>query len=251
MSGISASDVMALRQKTGAGVVQCRNALQACNGNVVRAEEQLRAESRERAGAKMGRDAGEGGIALSIDGLRGALVEINTETDFAARTEEFCTLAQDVAGLALEQGNNIEALLSANYPGSGVNVKEQIQEIAGGTIRENLHLRRLGVLRASSGAVVGYVHNKISDNIGRLAALVAVESSAPPESLATIGKQLAMHVVANAPRNIEEMVNQDFVMNAKISVAKALGDASEDIGAEVRLSGFLRFALAEPIDDDS
>lgn len=251
MSEISASDVMALRRKTGAGVVQCRNALQTCNGDVARAEERLRAESRERAGAKMGREAGEGGVALAIDGLRGALIEINTETDFAARTEEFCALARDIAGLALEQGSDVNALLSANYPGAGVNVEEQIQEIAGGTIRENLRLRRSGVLRASSGAVVGYVHNKINDDIGRLAALVAVESSAPSESLAIIGKQLAMHVAANAPCNVEEMANQDFVMNTKISVAKALGDASRDIGAEVQLSGFLRFALAEPIDDDS
>ena len=251
MSEISASAVMALRQKTGAGVVQCRNALQACDGDVARAEEQLRAESRERAGAKMGREAGEGGSAIAIDGLRGALIEINTETDFAARTKEFCALAQDIAKLAIEQGDDVEALLSASYPGASASVKEQIQEIAGGTIRENLRLRRSGVLRASSGAVVGYVHNKISDDIGRLAALVAVESSASPESLATIGKQLAMHVAANAPRDIEEMANQDFVMNAKISVAKAIEDASGDIGNGVRLSGFLRFALAEPIDDNS
>ena len=250
MSEIPASAIMALRQKTGAGVVQCRDALRQCDGDVTLAEERLRSESRERAGAKMGREAGEGGVALAIDGARGALMEINSETDFAARTKEFCGLARDIAKLALQQGDNVEALLAAEYPGVNSSVAEQIQEVAGGTIRENVQLRRSAVLRASKGAVVGYVHNKIDDDIGRLAALVAVESSAAPEALATIGKQLAMHVAANAPADIEEMANQDFVMNAKLPVAKALDEAAKEIGAEIQVSGFLRFALAEPTDTD-
>lgn len=250
MSEISASMVMELRRKTGAGVVQCRNTLLQTSGDIAAAEKKLRDENRELAGAKMGREAGEGGIALAVEGLRGALVEINTETDFAARTKEFIALANDIAGLAITCGGDLQSLLAADYPGADCNVAEQLREVAGGTIRENLRLRRCALLQASSGAVVGYVHNNIDSNIGRLAALVAVESSAGPESLATIGKHLAMHVVANAPQDVERMAEQEFVMNDQITVAKAIVEASAEIGTDVRISGFLRFALAEPVADE-
>ena len=250
MSGISAAAVMELRRKTGAGVVQCRDALRQSEGDVARAEERLRSQSRERAGAKMGREAGEGGIALAIEGGRGALAELNSETDFAARTGEFRTLARDIAGLALRVGEDLPSVLAAEYPGAGCSVAEQLQEVAGGTIRENLRLRRIGLLDAPGAMVFGYVHNRIDTDIGRLAALVALESTAPQESLATLGKQLAMHVAANGPGNVEEMAGQDFVMDARRTVAQAVAAASGEAGADVRLAGFLRFALAEPVDGD-
>ena len=249
-NGVFASSVMELRRKTGAGVVQCRDALRNSGGDVALAEERLRSESRERAGAKMGREAGEGGIALALADGRGALVELNSETDFAARTSEFLTLARDIAALTLKEGDNLPFLLATEYPGAGCSVAEQLQEISGGTIRENLRLRRIGLLDVPGAVVFGYVHNKIDADIGRLAALVALESSAEPQSLETMGKHLAMHVAANAPANVEEMSGQDFVMDSNRSVAEAIAMATAEIGADVRLVGFLRFALAEPTDGD-
>lgn len=250
MSEIAATVVMELRRRTGAGVVQCRDALRQTAGDINAAVKHLRAESRERAGAKMGHEAGEGGIALAVDGLRGALIEINSETDFAARTKEFLDLARVIAALALTHNGDLKSLLAMDYPGEGCSVAEQLREVAGGKIRENLRLRRCALLQAASGAVVGYVHNKIDADIGRLAALVAVESSSTPESLANIGKQLAMHIAANDPRDVEEMARQDFVMNGKVTVAKAMEEASAEICADLRVSGFLRFALAEPIAEE-
>ena len=248
MSAISAAAVMQLRRKTGAGVVQCRDALRRSEGDIAQAEAHLRAESRQRAGAKMGREAGEGGVALAMQDGRGALAELNSETDFAARTEQFRTLARDIAALSLQLGeSDASALLAADYPGAGCSVAEQLQEIAGGTIRENLRLRRAGILNVPGSMVFGYVHNKIDADIGRLAALVALQSNAPQASLETIGKQLAMHVAANAPETAEEMSGQDFVMDAKQTVAQAIAAAAETAGAEVKLAGFLRFALAEPV----
>lgn len=254
MSEVSASAVMELRRKSGAGVMECRKALQRANGDAAAAAEILREESRDKAGAKMGRDAGEGGIALVIDGAKGALVEVNSETDFAARTQEFRRLAHTLARLALKHGGSVEALLAADWPNNGrasvLSVAEHMRELVGGTIRENLRLRRAEVLDAPGAKLFGYAHNRIEPNLGRLAALVAVESEASESALWDFGKQLAMHVAANAPESVEAMAEQDFVMDAKVSVAKAVAAAGESLGASVRVVGFLRFALAEPLAEE-
>jgi len=178
-------------------MMDCKKALAETNGDMEAAVDWLRAKGLAAAAKKAGRTAAEGLVGVAVEGTRGAAVEVNSETDFVARNDQFQDFVRNVAKLALESGSDIEALSNAAYPGGGTVAEKLTNNIA--TIGENQSLRRAAVLTVNQGAVVSYVHNAAAPGLGKIGVLVALESTAPAETLQALGKQLAMHVAAANP----------------------------------------------------
>jgi len=197
MAEVTAATVKELRERTGAGMMDCKKALAETNGDMEAAVDWLRAKGLAAAAKKAGRTAAEGLVGVAVEGTRGAAVEVNSETDFVARNDQFQDFVRNVAKLALDSGSDIEALSSAAYPGGGTVAEKLTNNIA--TIGENQSLRRAAVLTVNQGAVVSYVHNAAAPGLGKIGVLVALESAAPAETLQALGKQLAMHVAAANP----------------------------------------------------
>ncbi|MES2120913.1 MAG: translation elongation factor Ts [Pseudomonadota bacterium] len=197
MAEITAASVKELRERTGAGMMDCKKALAETNGEMEPAIDWLRAKGLAAAAKKAGRTAAEGLVGVAVEGNRGAVVEVNSETDFVAKNELFQDFVRNVAKIALATGNDVEALGNAEYPGGGTVSETLTDNIA--KIGENQSLRRATVLEVSKGAVVPYVHNSVSPGMGKIGVLVALEGSAPAETLQTLGKQIAMHVAAAHP----------------------------------------------------
>jgi elongation factor Ts len=198
MADISAALVKELREKTGAGMMDCKKALSETGGDLENAFDWLRKKGLAAAAKKAGRVAAEGLIGLAAEGTRGALVEVNTETDFVARNEQFQAFVRDVTRLALGV-ESLDALARATYPGEGKTVAERLTQLIA-TVGENMTLRRMARLSVGRGAVVGYVHNAQAPGLGRIGVLVALESVGEPAKLGALGKQLAMHVAAASPQ---------------------------------------------------
>jgi len=198
MAEISATLVKELREKTGAGMMDCKKALAETAGDLEQAVDWLRKKGLAAAAKKSGRVAAEGLIGAKVEGKAGALVEINTETDFAARNDQFQELARTIASVSLAQGGDLERIKAAPYPGTGRNVADEITN-AVARIGENLVLRRAAGLSVKQGVVAGYVHNAIGPWLGKIGVLVALESSADPAKLEEFGRQIAMHVAAARP----------------------------------------------------
>lgn len=198
MANISASMVKELRDKTGAGMMDCKNALTETDGDVEAAVDWLRKKGLSQAAKKSGRVASEGLVGVISEGTKGAVVEVNSETDFVARNEKFQEMVSEIAGLTLQVDGDAAALAAADYPGSGKSVTDYITEMVG-TIGENMSLRRCQGLSVSEGAVSSYVHNQTAPGLGRIGVLVALESSGDKDKLAALGKQIAMHVAATSP----------------------------------------------------
>ena len=197
MAEITAASVKELRERTGAGMMDCKKALAETNGDMEAAVDWLRAKGLAAAAKKAGRTAAEGLVGVAVEGTRGAAVEVNSETDFVAKNEKFQAFVRNVAQLALETGGNVEDLLAAGYPDGGTVEEVLTNNIA--TIGENQSVRRSAVLAVSQGAVVPYVHNAVAPGLGRIGVLVALESAAPAETLQALGKQIAMHIAAANP----------------------------------------------------
>ena len=197
MAEVTAATVKELRERTGAGMMDCKKALAETNGDMEAAVDWLRAKGLAAAAKKAGRTAAEGLVGVAVEGTRGAAVEVNSETDFVARNDQFQDFVRNVAKLALDSGSDIEALSNAAYPGGGTVAEKLTNNIA--TIGENQSLRRAAVLTVNQGAVVSYVHNAAAPGLGKIGVLVALESTAPAETLQALGKQLAMHVAAANP----------------------------------------------------
>ncbi len=197
MAEITAASVKELRERTGAGMMDCKKALAETQGEMEAAVDWLRANGLAAAAQKAGRTAAEGLVGVAVEGARGAVVEVNSETDFVAKNEQFQDFVRNVAQLALETGSDVEALKGAAYPEGGTVEEKLTDNIA--TIGENQSLRRATVLEVGEGAVVSYVHNAAAPNMGKIGVLVALEGSAPAETLQTLGKQLAMHIAAANP----------------------------------------------------
>ncbi len=204
MAEISASLVKELREKTGAGMMDCKKALTEAGGDLEAAVDWLRAKGLAAATKKAGRTAAEGLVGVATGANAGAVVEVNSETDFVAKNEQFQGFVRTTAGIALEIGGDVETILAASYPGEpGPTVKDQVtHNIA--TIGENQSLRRAAQLSVTSGLVASYVHNAAGDGLGKIGVLVALESPAAASALETLGKQLAMHVAAAAPVALDE-----------------------------------------------
>jgi len=197
MATITPAMVKDLREKTGVGMMDCKNALKETDGDIEAAIDWLRKKGLSKAAKKSGRVAAEGLVALAIGANRGVLVELNSETDFVARNEEFQALARSIALVALEKGAEIEALKQTHYPGGGTVADAIANAIA--TIGENMTLRRAAELHVPHGAIGHYVHNVVAEGLGKIGVIVALESSGSEQALTTLGRQIAMHVAATAP----------------------------------------------------
>ena len=198
MAQITASLVRDLREKTGAGMMDCKKALSETDGNVEAAVDWLRKSGLAAAAKKASRVAAEGLVAVNASGNAGAAIEVNAETDFVSRNSEFQSFVSTVAGIALDKGEDTDAILNADF-GNSSTVQDTLTSLIS-TIGENMNLRRAQSLSVSSGVVSSYVHNATAPGLGRIAVLVALESTGDVAVLEGVGKQLAMHVAAASPR---------------------------------------------------
>ena len=195
---ITAALVKELREKSGAGMMDCKNALAENNGDVEAAMDWLRSKGIAKAEKKSGRVAAEGLIGISGAGTAAAVVEVNSETDFVARNDQFQDLVRKVSATALGTDGSVEAVSAATLEGGDKSVADAITD-AVATIGENMNLRRSAKLEVGEGVVATYMHNAAGEGIGKIGVLVALESSGNAEALAAIGKQVAMHVAATNP----------------------------------------------------
>ncbi|WP_394689671.1 translation elongation factor Ts [Hoeflea sp.] len=195
---ITAAMVKELRDKTGAGMMDCKKALAETNGDMEAAVDWLRAKGIAKADKKSGRTAAEGLIAVASDGNSAVVVEVNSETDFVARNDAFQDLARSVASIALGTDGSVEALGAATMSSTGKSVTESIKD-AVAHIGENMNLRRSAKLSVDNGVVSTYVHNAVADGLGKLGVIVAVKSTGNAEAVAAIGRQVAMHIAATNP----------------------------------------------------
>ena len=226
---VTAALVKELREKSGAGMMDCKKALAETDGDMEAAIDWLRTKGLATAAKKSGRVASEGLVAFSVDGTTGAVVELNAETDFVARNTEFQEFASTLASLSLS-ADDIDGLRGLDYPGTGRNVAEELtHKIA--TIGENMSLRRMAKLSVNSGAIVSYMHNATAPGLGRIGVLVALESTADAGVLEGLGKQIAMHIAATSPASLSiEDLDEEAVARERevlIEQAKASGKPQE------------------------
>ncbi|MES0881872.1 translation elongation factor Ts [Roseibium sp. SCP14] len=289
---ITAAMVKELREKSGAGMMDCKTALNESGGDMEAAVDWLRTKGLAKAAKKAGRVAAEGLVGVASEGNKAAVVELNSETDFVARNEGFQELVAKVTKIAVGTDGSVEALAAADLDGKPVS--EAITD-AIATIGENMTLRRSAVLGVNEGIVSTYVHGKVVDGLGKIGVLVALESSGDKDKLDALGRQIAMHVAATSPLalNTEELdpavverektvfseqaresgkpdniiekmvegrlrkfyeevtlVKQAFVINPDQTVEQAVEALAKDLGTDVKLSGFVRFALGEGIEKE-
>ncbi len=197
MTAITAAMVKQLREQTDAGMMDCKAALTESGGDFEAAVDWLRKKGLSKAAKKAGRVAAEGLVGVWMDGTRASIVELNSETDFVARNDQFQGLVKMVAHVALKAGGDVDAINQTQI-GTGGTVAEAIAS-AIATIGENMSLRRAEVLSVAQGVVGQYMHNQVTDGLGKIGVLVALESSAKSDELAVLARQLAMHVAATNP----------------------------------------------------
>jgi elongation factor Ts len=203
MATISAGLVKDLREKTGAGMMDCKNALSETNGDIEQAVDWLRKKGLAKAAKKSGRVAAEGLVGAAVEDNVGVLVEVNSETDFVARNDDFQRLVRGALAVALDHAPEVDAtrVLGAHYPGGGT-VSEAIAN-AIATIGENMTLRRAQGLKVAEGAIGHYVHGSVADGLGRIGVIVALKSGGGRAKLGALGRQIAMHVAAASPVALE------------------------------------------------
>jgi elongation factor Ts len=294
MTNITASMVKDLREKTGAGMMDCKKALAESAGDMEAAVDWLRTKSLATVAKKASRVAAEGLVGVCSQGAMGAVVEVNSETDFVARNESFQNMVGEISRIALAKDGDAEAITAAAFPGAGKSVAEHLSAMVA-TIGENMNLRRAAFISVGQGVVASYVHNQAGPGLGRIGVLVALESAGDADKLATFGKQVAMHVAATSPLAVtsdeldpavvererailaeqaresgkpEEIISkmvdgrmrkfyeesvllsQTFVIDGENTVDKAVKAAEAEIGAPIKITGFVRFALGEGIDKE-
>jgi elongation factor Ts len=198
MAEITAATVKELRERTGAGMMDCKKALGEVSGDMEAAIDWLRTKGLAAAAKKAGRTAAEGLVGVAVQGNRGSVVEVNSETDFVAKNEQFQEFVGTVAKLALTASGTVEGLLATDWPAGG-SVQEKLNSNIA-TIGENQSLRRAAVLQVPEGVVVSYVHNAAAPGLGKIGVLVALESQGDKAALEGLGKQLAMHIAAANPQ---------------------------------------------------
>jgi|TARA_R110002126_G_scaffold13118_3_gene56556 elongation factor Ts len=291
---ITASQVKELREKTGVGMMDAKKALVENGGDMDASVDWLRTKGMAKAAKKAGRTAAEGlvAIATSEAGTTGAVVELNSETDFVARNEKFQAFASKIAEISVGV-DGVDGLTTAAYA-DGKSVGDTLTDMVA-TIGENMQIRRMEKLSVSKGYVASYVHNALSVGLGKIGVLVALESEGDKEKLASLGKQIAMHVAAanpefldvnsvdpeiaerekavlmdqaaesGKPKEIIEkmiegrmrkyfeeicLVEQKFVIDGETKIADVIKGAEKDIGATVKLTGYLRFVLGDGIEKE-
>ncbi len=198
MADITAATVKELRDRSGAGMMDCKKALTETNGDIEAATDWLRAKGLAAAQKKSSRTAAEGLVGVAVAGTKGVAVEVNSETDFVAKNDQFQDFVRTVSTIALESGvSDAEALLAASYPSGGTVSEKLVANIA--TIGENQNVRRVAHVSVNQGVVVPYVHNAAAPGLGKIGVLVALEGDAPADTMETLGKQIAMHIAAAFP----------------------------------------------------
>ena len=217
MAQITATLVKELREKTGAGMMDCKKALAETDADIEAAVDWLRSKGLAAAAKKAGRAASEGLVGVAVNGNNGALVEINTETDFVARNETFQEFVGKVAHVALRSGGDVNALSAADIPGGERNVADELTHMIA-TIGENMTLRRVANVSVGNGVLASYVHSAIAPGRGKIGVLVGLESDADTDKLAELGKQLAMHIAAAKPLAI----SQDDLDEVEVEREKAV-----------------------------
>src|SRR3954469_2632547 len=217
MAEITAASVKELRERTGAGMMDCKKALTETGGDMTAAIDWLRTKGLAAAAKKSSRTAAEGLVGVEVSGTKGAAVEVNSETDFVAKNDQFQTFVRDVTSVALELGDDIATIKAASLGGKTV---EEVLTNNIATIGENQTLRRAKKLEVSKGAVVPYVHNAQAPGLGKIGVLVALESEAPADKLEALGKQLAMHIAAAFPLALNEEDLDPAVIERERAIAQ-------------------------------
>ncbi len=215
MASITASDIKKLREASGAGMMDCKKALAETDGDFDAAKDWLRKKGLSAAAKKSGRVATEGLVGIAVEGSKAAIVEVNSETDFVAKNEQFQKLVSGIAKAALQSGGDIEKMQSCTCSESNKTLSEIITDNIA-TIGENLTLRRAAALEAGEGVVATYIHNAQASSMGKIGVLVALESAGDKGKLEALGKQIAMHIAAAKPESLTiEGVNQDNLAREK------------------------------------
>jgi elongation factor Ts len=198
MADITAGMVKDLREKTGVGMMDCKTALAATNGDMEAAIDWLRAKGLAKAAKKSTRVAAEGLVGLAVKGTVGALVEVNSETDFVARNEKFQAMVAGISKLALNAHGSTESLKTMHFPGSSHAVAEYVAEMVA-TIGENMTVRRTSALSVTDGVIGSYIHNQIAPGMGKIGVMVAIEGTGSKDVLDEFGRMLSMHIAATNP----------------------------------------------------
>ena len=244
---VTASLVKELRESTGAGMMDCKKALGETDGDLDAAIDWLRKNGLSAAAKKASRIASEGLVGVNSEGASGALIEVNAETDFVSRNEDFQKFVRELTGLA-GKVENLDALVKMDYTGTGRSVTEELtHNIA--TIGENMNIRRMRRLSVEKGLVVSYVHNAVAEGLGRIGVLVALESSASAGLLTELGKQLAMHVAAMAPSSLTpEDLDPDIVAKERqILIDQAVESGKPADIAEKMVEGRMKKFIKEVV----
>lgn len=290
MTTISAALVKELRDKTSAGMMDCKTALTETKGDVEAAVDWLRKKGLLKAAKKAGRIAADGLIGVVAKGTTGAVVEVNSETDFVARNGQFQDMVRDVTGLVPGVKADLAKLLAATYPGTKNTVETHVKEMVA-TIGENMSVRRCAIVSVKDGVVADYIHSRVADGLGKIGVIVGLESAGDKPSLFELGRMIAMHVAAASPVALDiesvpketlarekailaeknagkkpEMMDkiiaggmksyakeyclleQSYVHDTTKTVAQAVKEAEGKVGAPVKVSGFVRYALGEGIE---
>ena len=203
MAEITAKLVKELREKSGVGMMDAKKALVENNGDMDASMDWLRTKGLAKAAKKADRVAAEGLVAVASSGTTGSVIEVNSETDFVSRNEQFQGFVGELAGLAAGANGDVEALKGMDYPGAGKNVGDQLTSLIS-TIGENMSIRRTATLSVSDGSVASYVHNSVAPGMGKIGVLVALESAGDKAKLEELGKGLAMHIAAINPAALDE-----------------------------------------------
>ena len=245
---ISAQMVKELRLKSSAGMMDCKKALTETNGDMDAAIDWLRKKGLATASKKAGRVASEGLIGIKLKNKSGAIVEVNSETDFVARNEEFQTFVNDICNIALENNADLNKILSSNFPGSKKNVQDTLTDKIA-KIGENMSLRRAEMLSVPNGAVIGYMHNSVKDDLGKIGVLVALESNADASQLNKLGKELAMHIAATSPSSlsIEDLSSELVDRERKVLIDQAMSSGKPEEIAKKMVEGRLRKFYSEVV----
>ncbi|QNT78601.1 translation elongation factor Ts [Entomobacter blattae] len=240
MAEITAALVKELRERSGAGMMDCKKALAETAGNIEEAIDWLRKKGLAAAAKKSGRVAAEGLIGIASAANSAAMVEVNAETDFVARNETFQQFVQDVAHVALKAGEDVEAI-KATKMADGKTVEETLTQLIA-TIGENMSIRRASVLKVSSGVVASYVHSALKSGLGRIGVLVAVEAPSESEAVTLLGRQVGMHVAATRPISLDtDSVDQEAIERERaVLVEQAKASGKPDAIIEKMVDGRIR-----------
>jgi len=225
----TANDVKNLRERTGAGMMDCKKALDESNGDIEAAVDSLRAKGLAAVAKKSSRTAAEGLVGVAVSGTKGVAVEVNSETDFVAKNEQFQSFVRNTTEVALSAASDdVEALKAAAYPGGGTVTDKLTNNVA--TIGENQQVRRMKTVSVSDGVVVPYVHNAAAPMLGKIGVLVALESTGDKAVLEALGKQIAMHIAAAFPQALSADDLDPVVLERerKIALEKAVEDAAKN-----------------------